>query len=274
MTIRQKISDALGAKNRTADPAALRRRIAEQHALVQSLDAEHAQASLEWASGASGSSAKLEELEGRLGTARREARALAAALSLAEQHEAQRERERLAALSAAQIRAVEQHFAARDKAAEELAIALDNAASAYRRLVERSQKAHGATPLGMTWPLGSPWHVGELRALVEREIYRLSSNGSLSGAEIFPGGKCGDLRNLNQPDKLEPLTDALKRFSAFTLGEFKGHKPPAPAQATQPAQASEPAQHDDGASPEYDADALLPGTVDARNVALPAVKMS
>jgi hypothetical protein len=223
MTITETIKGAF--KLKTPEPAQIARRIADQEALVRELEQCHAEASLAWASSAAGSSTALDQLDAQLGTARRELRALQAAHALAVEQKTAEERARVAALHATQIRACEQHLAARDKAAVELTKALTLVAAHYKTLIARSEKARNACPIGMAWPMGSLCELGPIKRQIAIEMFRLMGDPSLNGAATFPGADPGDLRFLTKPDAMEPLTDVIERASRHTLDVLKGKKP-------------------------------------------------
>jgi len=225
------VNSAFAGKAKHANPAELRKRIIDQNALVQQLDAKLAQASLEWACGAQGGSQTLDQLDAQLTMARRELRALEAAHTLAAEQEKLRERAELAALHVTQVNAVTSHLRARDRAAEALSKAIGEAAAAFETLHEKSAKAYAASPGGpINWPKGSKVGFGELRALVEQELFRLghgarTNNGTGFGLR-FPGGAVNDLRFVNSPEAIPSLVDELHSATEFTIATLKGKPAP------------------------------------------------
>jgi hypothetical protein len=246
MSIVEKVTAAISGKSKTPDPADIARRIADQETVVADLQRERSQKLLEWGSRAPGSAEALDELDDRLAAAQSELGRLRDLHAAAVEANAARERQQLASLAGAQINAVTQHLAARDKAAVELTKALSLVADHYKTLVERSAKAMKARPVTMAWPAGSLCELRPIKDAIAAELYRLMGDGStLNGAATFPGAEPSDLRLRGKPEAIEPLADVLSRASRHVLDTLKGRKPaeelpahpPAPPPVT-PAQAA------------------------------------
>jgi hypothetical protein len=272
MSIRTTISAALGTKPRApATAAEIKARLAAQDAAVRDLERRHAQVSLAWAVGEDGAAGALQTIDGELEAARREGRALQAALALAQDKAVQEEAARIAALQATQIRAVEQHLGQRDKAAAELAVAIENAVSAYRRLLDRSAKARSACPVGAKWP-GGLCDVGALKETIGHEMWRVGAGpagpNGIGFPSAFPGAH--PPRIGAEPGTIEPMAEVVQRASRHVLDTLKGTKPveqkPAPLVAapllTAPAApAASVATEEQPSGPRIDATAYVPPKV-------------
>jgi hypothetical protein len=227
-----------------ADPQKLAGRIAGEEALIHDLEQKHAAAALNRTAGVNGAAEAMAGLDADLEAARRNVRGLQAAHALALQHKAERERMGRAALHATQINAIAQHIAARNKAAEELATALEAAATAYKALVKRSQKAINANPVGLgAWPGGSYCELSAIKQAIAHELYRLTADGSLEQRFTFPGAAFDGLGHRQQPEKITPLVDVIKHASEHTLAVLRGRKAN-PGAAAAPAPAPVPATND------------------------------
>ncbi|HEV2545917.1 MAG TPA: hypothetical protein VGU20_01130 [Stellaceae bacterium] len=219
------------------DPVKLENRIAGQLALVRDIQQRHETAAFDWANGNASEDAVV-ALDAELVAAQRELRALQAAHKRAVEERAAIERARVAALHETQINAVQGHLKVRDKAAAELATALEQVAAAYKQLVKSSEKAKAANPLNGQWPGGALCTLDELKAVIAHEMFRLMGDPALDGRLTFPGAMVPDYRFLQRPADITPLVEVIERASKHTLDVLKGRKAPdAPAPVVAPAPA-------------------------------------
>lgn len=202
-------------------------RIKEAEALLAQLERDYAEASLAWAAGDAGEE-RLNAVQAKLDKTHGDLAALTAAYGLAQEKDAAAERAARAALQQTQIRAVRSHLAARDAAAEALTAALADAVKHYKAMLERSAKARAASPIGGSWPAGSMCAAGELKRLVEVELYRASAllmeghDAVVAPKLAFPGASPHDLSMHGQPEKLQSLPDALKQATTHVIGVLTG----------------------------------------------------
>lgn len=270
---------ALGAKGKPVDPATLQTRLADANRRIRELESQFAAVALEWAAGGSTEAVKRDRLETDLTTAKRDCDALRAALALACEVEAARERENAAALRAKQVRAVVQHLRARTRAAADLSNAIALAVAAFRDMVNASDKARAANPIGGPWPMGGLIEFHEIKRLVEVELYRLSQvPGSLNRARSFPGS---DPHNITLPDpaSLKPIAEALQAADDFVIASLKGRADvpaappvmPAPVIEVQHTELPSVAEHAD-----FNPEDLSPGTRSAAEIqaTIPRQKLS
>jgi len=265
---------ALGAKPKPVDPAILQTRLADANRHIRELESQYAAVALEWASGGPTEAAKRDRLEADITAAKRDRDALTAALALAREAEAARERENAAALRAKQVRAVVQHLRGRTRAAAELSAAIAQAASAFKAMIEASEKANAACPIGSAWPMGSLCSFGELKKLTEAELYRHGGDPSLSHARSFPGADARDFTKAGNPASLTPIVDALQAADDFVINVLKGRQPATPA--TLPTFDTGSQGTDQVEPSDYDPADLLPGTHSAAEIqaSVPKVQMS
>src|SRR5260370_5572091 len=140
-------------KGKSVDPAALQTRLADAIRRIRELESQYATVSLEWAAGGPAEAAKRDRLEADLTAAKRDRDALSAALALAREAEARRDRENAAAIRATQVRAVVQQLRARTRAAVELSTAIDQTADAFGRVIHACENSQATRPIGTLWPM-------------------------------------------------------------------------------------------------------------------------
>jgi hypothetical protein len=264
-------------KGKSVDPAALQTRLADAIRRIRELESQYATVSLEWAAGGPAEAAKRDRLEADVTAAKRDRDALSAALALAREAEAIRDRENAAAIRATQVRAVVQQLRARTRAAVELSAAIEQAADAFRRMISASEKARAACPIGTAWPMGGLVEFHELRKLVEIELYRHGGDPSLSHARSFPGGHPRDLSKISDLASLKPLAEELQAADDFVINTLKnfviGKNRPAPAAPAPVPEAQRVEQPAFIEPPLVDESALQPFTGNAL-APLPVTKLS
>jgi hypothetical protein len=203
------------------DPEEIQRRINATREKIGQLEHEHSAASLAWATGEAPDASELNRIDEALETARREERALVAALALANAKAAQVEQERVEAIKAQKINACVQHLRARDVAAEEYQTALAVLVTAWRKLLDTSEKARNAWPQGMP-PLGANLNIKDLQRLVSWELFRQAGDPSLNGTRGHPGCKPPSTIVLNNPDGVVPLSVSIRETSDWLINSMKG----------------------------------------------------
>lgn len=230
-------------------------RLRAAEARLAELDAQHGVLALADVMAEPGAKDNLDHWAQEIDAQRVDVRRLRAAYRAAKEADDEAERSARASIRQSQIFACVKYLRDRDAAAVELSAALGTAMAAFRRLVERSERAQAATPIGSIWPLGAQTHFGELKHLVEAEIFRLGGDPGIGNKRSFPGATCPDIRLLNQPEKVPALPDVLSAASAYVIATLKGERPateaPTPAVPTSDdprAPAAQPEEHQLGAS--------------------------
>ncbi|MFZ0692864.1 MAG: hypothetical protein WAN51_01715 [Alphaproteobacteria bacterium] len=198
------------------------RKLEQAEATLADLEAQHGQLALDALAGVDGATKALADAEAKLSEARTKVANLHAAHRTAIANDEAAERARVTAIQKTQLNAVKSHLAARDNAAEELATALEAAGKAWRTLLQRSGQAQEACPIRTEFPLGGLCGLGDLRRIVEREMFRVAGDGSMNNAASLPGAHWGcDINLQHNPDAVPPLVDEIKRASAFVIGKLK-----------------------------------------------------
>jgi hypothetical protein len=257
------------------DPPAILAKVDAHRVTVAALVERHAQAAYAWAIGETGED--VAALDAEMQKAGRELRLLEAAYAKAVSERAAFERRAQASLVAAQIRTVELALERRDKATAALVSALEAVRDAYHTALKHNDAALKATPSGMRFPVGSLCGLGEYKAAIEREMWRLMGDPSLEGSRTFPGARPGggDLRLLNKPEAIEPLAEVITRTSQYVLDTLRGLKAPEPVVMAAPAVAGEPAEEIEDLSLAEEAKTLASApTVDARAFVPQKVRLS
>jgi hypothetical protein len=185
-------------------------------------EAEHGQAAFDREAGVSGAADRVATAFASLAVARDRLASLRAAHVVAAERDAAAARASRAAIQSAQIRAVRSHLAARDAAAIELSVAIENACAAFKVLVHRSTKAAAANPIGGQWPPGSMTDFGDLKRLVEGELWRCGGEGAIGASGSFPGGRPPTFDHQNNPAGLPPMADGVKAASAHCIAVLTG----------------------------------------------------
>ena len=115
------------------------------------------------------------------------------------------------------IAQIGEYLSAREANAAELAAAIENAVTAWRSLLENSERAEA---VGLILPQGSMVGTAASRRAVEHELYRLGRDTSNRGLS-FPGGQTPSFNNIDNPAEINPLVDELKQATAFTIATLK-----------------------------------------------------
>lgn len=207
---------------------AIAAQLADAEGRISALEARHREAALEAVSGNSPAATDLgliESVESELTQTRQRITRLRAAHTAALEHDERERRRQVAALQATQVRAVRSHLNARDAAAEALSKALAEACAQWKVLIERSAKARAANPVGGQWPHGSVCDFGELKRLVEQELFRIGGDPDLGNPKSFPGANAHDLTLVHNPSAIPPLTDTLRQSSEHVLATLTGKEP-------------------------------------------------
>ena len=129
-----------------------------------------------------------------------------------------------------QLKAVEQAIGARDRHFAELISHLTAAIKSYKSAIRAGELASRAIPGGNPVHDEGMLTRDRMNARVQNEIYRLSADmiavDPTAGARFcFPGGSPDTGMHANQPEKIEPAIDTLKRAGAFLLDVLHGRKP-------------------------------------------------
>ena len=199
----------------TPAPAELEAKIAAAEARLELARADHAQAALEAEGGLPGAAERLTRAAELRNAAFDRVEDLRGALTAA-QAEVERQRARMQAkLRKENLARVAAALDRRDEAAGHLSEHVGAAVAAWRELVEWSDKAAIPVPGGVV-PDGALLKVGELRRLVERELYRQGAR-ALDHGHDFPGGRPYDVMMADQPDRLPALAEECKAASRWAL---------------------------------------------------------
>lgn len=182
---------------------------------------EHALAAVMAPAGSEAASA-VGGIQDRLNQAKDRVRLLEAAYRQALMADQMADHGRFVALRERQMVAMEHHFAARDQAAAELRAALEAAAAAWRKLIDRSAKAARACPVALGLPSGSMTDFSILHRYVAQEIFRTGGDGSIGNRLSFPGGHPVSFSDVGRPDAIRPIDETLRDASAHTLAELRG----------------------------------------------------
>lgn len=212
------------------DPAAIKQRLDAIKTELSELESEHATASLAWATGEATNATELDRIDTAIAGAKRDQRALRAALQLATEARDRANRERLEGIRRTQINAVAQHARASERAAEDFTAALDTGVVAFRKMIEARGKMMRACPAGSIWPgLNARCSEPEVRRMIQQEIARLSwIDGDLRGVEVaFPGASRDNvvvdgLDPLASPTTYPTLAERFKSTNDWLLRYFRG----------------------------------------------------
>jgi hypothetical protein len=145
----------------------------------------------------------------------------------------------------ARIEKAEAAHEARLQAGRKLAEAIAAACQCHAEVLRLSGKIYQLWPLPIHDCQATLLHRDSIIRLVESELFRQSATGFAgnnltNGAAVFPGAKPAALQLYGQPDKVEPLVDAMMRASAFASkimrqGVSSADSEPVPAPTPAPA---------------------------------------
>lgn len=193
----------------------------QAEAALATLQARYDGAALSAALNEPGASGVLADLLAGIATARDRVTALTAAHRAALTRDEASARQARALIQKTQINAVKSHLQRRDKAAERLAKLLEEAMAEWKLLTVHSEKAKLANPIGGEWPDGGCNGLGEVRRLVEQELFRLGNETVVSG-RTFPGAKVYHHDLDNNPPAVPPLADVLRKASEHVMAVLTG----------------------------------------------------
>lgn len=117
-------------------------------------------------------------------------------------------------LQAQQLRNLEKILAERDAAAVALTAALEEAAKQYRVLIERSERAVMAAPVGAEFPRNGGFQ--SINRLVGEEIFRISGSPDGKHKFMLPAAHTDIVHKFN-PQGVTPLVDVITKTSADAL---------------------------------------------------------
>jgi small-conductance mechanosensitive channel len=200
----------------------IEQRLNHAQARVSELYAQRRGTALDAETGDTAAAAQLENLNREIAAANDRVATLRAAHEAAiERDEATLQAQR-AALQRTQLAAVRKHLEARNAAAVALTAALDAAAKQFHILLERSDKAQAACPIGMTWPHGALCEADPLRNLVVAELYRLSATPGNKDGHALPGAGFPSSEYEWQPATIPPMAERVGAASAYVLAKLTG----------------------------------------------------
>ena len=211
---RQVAKPMAGATLKAADVAA---QLATAENDLAALESEHGNAALD---AIAGNPDRLAALNGKLNEARERVSMLGAAHKAAlERDEAVIQAQR-AALRKTQIAAMQKHIEARNQHAVALAAAIAEAAKHYHGLLDRSEKAERACPIGSRWPQHDGW--AATKRFVINEFYRVSASPGNQDSRALPGSEPSGADTQWNPAAIPPLADRIKAASAGVLETITG----------------------------------------------------
>jgi hypothetical protein len=262
-----------------ASVAEIETKIASAKERIVQLQNAYARSALSWVD--SGDATERDRLAAELAAARVDLVSLKAALTMANARDNQIERERMAGLNARKLHSMTMHLRTMEKAANELTAALERVADARRKMHAAAVKARLSAPGGM--PKGSLTEPSTIDVLIQHEQHRLSYEPATAkgkGDPGLPGAKPPSLLQKDEPGKLEPLSDQLRRSHDWAISVIRGlispdHTPQVVAQVV--ADTAQLAAVNETVSPErmeFDPKDLKPGTYNAASVPVPRVKLS
>jgi hypothetical protein len=199
--------------------AEIERKLARAQEDVGGFGAEYAEASLDALNGKPGAQNRVDSIEAEHARAAALVKQLSAALAAAKARDEEELRANRAALRKTQTAACKAHLNARDRAAEAMSTALLETARQWKLLVEHSEKAQNATPIGTRWPEGdaAASAYGELVRLVTREMRLASHNAGLDTHHRIPGAApIDDVLNVL------PLVTMIKQASVCAIAAITG----------------------------------------------------
>jgi hypothetical protein len=104
------------------------------------------------------------------------------------------------------IAAIKRHVKSRNDALAEMAEALDTAAKAFARALEKCEQAYACRPDDFRWPdTGTLISFGELRQLWMAHLYKVSAKPGGEGA--LPGSSAPDVNFVWQPNAIRSIAD-------------------------------------------------------------------
>jgi len=130
-----------------------------------------------------------------------------------------------ASLARAQINSVRRHLAARDAAAEALAKSLKEATAHYQTVLDHSEKAERANPVGCgPWPAGAITSIGAIKPLVAAELYKLMPGDAMRSSS-FPGAAPKIFDHLGKADAFDGIAETLKKDTNDIMEKLTGKAP-------------------------------------------------
>jgi hypothetical protein len=209
------------------DLPALEQRLATAEGIVPDLEHQRRQLLLDADAGIASAAEELARITSTLADARRTADDLRDMVAVARELQAQKDAEAREALRQSQLNAVRQHLRLRDAAAERFEAAQMAAIEAYRDIVEHSEKARAACPVGSKWPNRAFSLRGEIRDAAANELFRLGCQQTTTGAAAdFPGGQ-RDLSNGFHPETApQSLHAKLTAATTYVLHCMTGDPAP------------------------------------------------
>lgn len=184
---------------------------------LAALESQHGRAALD---AIAGSPDRLTALNGKLSETRERVSMLRAAHKAALERDEETIRAQRAALRKTQIAAMRKHIEARDQHAVALAVAIAEMAKHYHGLLDRSEKAERACPIGSQWPQHDGW--AATKRYVINEFFRVSASPGNQDGRSLPGSEEPDARFTWQPDAIPPLPERIAKASAGVLAIVTG----------------------------------------------------
>ena len=198
--------------------AEIERKLASAQQDVGAFGHEYSEAALDALNGKPGAQNRVESLEAAHARAAALVKQLAAALRAAQERDAATLLANRAALRKTQLLACKSHLSTRDKAADALATTLFEAAKQWKILLEHSEKARAACPIGAQWPEGGAGAHGQLARLVTRELRLASFNAGL----VDPYRSLPGSAPIDDTPNLLPLVTEMRQATACVLAAITG----------------------------------------------------
>ena len=221
MTILEMIGEKPGPKPiQPLQAPEIETRLKAAKARLAELEAQHGPAALDAVAGSLDASEHLADLNQRLTKVREQVATLHSAHAAAVARDAATVQAQRTALRKTQINAIRKHLEARDAAAIALSSALEEAAKHFHTLLDRSEKALRACPLGMTWPDATLCELDALRALVANEMLRASASPANREGHKFTDPTLPSLDYAFQPKAVPLLADKIKAASQYTIAKL------------------------------------------------------
>ncbi len=217
MSVISNVAKAVRPAPKAATTSELTQRLQAAETELNELRQAHETAALEAESGDEAAVARLGGVLERLRQARETVENRKAAHGAAVKRDAALDRERRLGLRKTQLRAARFHLNERDRAAADLAKAIEAAAHAWKSLLASSTQAEAANPAGGEWPHGGLTSFGDIKRLVEGEMWRVGANSDIGARANLPGGSPPDLGLAHNPEGIVPMVDQMQAATAHVI---------------------------------------------------------
>jgi hypothetical protein len=210
------IADTLKARvaSKNTSPADLKFELSQAQDALADLEDRYGEAALDAHLKEPGADAALTELNAKLLITRAKVAELKVIIAASEKRAADLLLAQRASVQKTQMAAFSKHLDLRDQAAKSFAVAIKEAATAYRAMQEHTTKALAATPI-MTQLPNAVFGEDDLRRMAGGEAWRYTS-GAIGGDPLaLPGAAAATGEQIGDPQRMKPIADELAEETTY-----------------------------------------------------------